>query len=336
MEEIISHDQQYLICMCPYTIISAPLGIVLPSSPLYPMPFEIPLIITDKNSGGQSYGALLKRVHDFFQQQHNYTSKKDKINYYNDITGVYFTLYLPTDKYLLALENSRDLLPPSHSACLLLSISVGRSTAFILEAIREMDKVCEYFSISVYDCNENATWEYDRDTLLEEWCIMNRTLCKIIQTHEYTKYWTLPGKVIETCWNWNYEIKEKEMTGLLPLPCKIYYAPKKHVLNLSTFVVWKIASNTVLPTFVDYVVVAVDGFDHKTVVLFQIKMVQLLQVLAELKLYQPHSEQHSYKLELTHSTPPEQLMRFVLKQKIIAHKYQFVKEEQILDEDHLL
>ena len=55
--------------------------------------------------------------------------------------------------------------------------------------------------------------------------------------------------------------------------------------------------------------------------------------MGELKAYKNLlSQELPIALEVTHNKPPEQLMRFVLKQKIIKEKCQFVKEEQILEE----
>jgi len=292
------------------------------------MPLEIPLIL-EVTHEILPYINLLKIVKDFFHQQRNYTIKADKITYLNETTGVYFSIHLPTDKYFV------NLLPfPSGThISLLFSIPVGRPAAFILEALEEIDKIQARFNTKTYDYQESDVQPYDKASLSNVWYEMNNTLCKIIQSHNYTtQYWTLPGKIIEKCWRWNYDIAAR--TKLLP-SLKIYYSPnsKEYTPSVSPFVVWKMSSKAALPMFVEHVVVAVDGFNN-TIILFKIKMQKLIHKMREFEGYYNISGA-SNSLEILDTTPPEPLMQYVLSKKTINERCQFVKEEQILEEELL-
>jgi len=293
------------------------------------MPLELPLILDDEKYGQYTStskgGEVILSLKNYFQQQPNYNLKGETISYFNDNTGVYFSFHLPNDKHL---EDART--------CVLFSVCVGRSNGFILEALEEVEKFCKLFNASIYDPHEDNTRALDKYALCDMWKEMNKTLCKIITMNQHThKYWTLPTDLMDVCWKWNYEIKETEKRFNLPCP-KIFYCPKPHTqTKLSTFVVWKISCQTILPTFVDYVVVAVDGFDNKTVILFQTKLSKLRPLLTDFMTI----ESMNYPLDvikISNNITSDALMRFVLSQKIIKEKYLYVKEEQILEEESLL
>lgn len=138
------------------------------------MPLEIPLIIEPNQPSWRC--SVLRTVQNFFQLQPNYTIKSDKIHYYNETTGTYFDLHLPDEKYLLSLEGGAVLAP--NRTCVLFSISVGRPTTFILEALEELDKICRHFKLTTYDPKKSSVCAYDKDSLAKLWyvyCLLLRS-----------------------------------------------------------------------------------------------------------------------------------------------------------------
>lgn len=201
------------------------------------MPLEIILVLEVPTENSHSIG-LLQAVKGFFQQKRNYSIKAEKIRYSNETTGVYFNTYLPTDIYPGIEKLAEKYLS------LLLSIPVGRSPAFILEVLEEMKELQTKFNTKMYDQEHGDVCPYDKQGLFDMWylyslsqhlifplltlltrCEMNGTLCNIIQTHQYTtRYWTLPRKLIEKCWHWNYYSKEVlAMSPNLLILCAISY-----------------------------------------------------------------------------------------------------------------
>ncbi len=180
-------------------------------------------------------------IKEFFQHRENYSVNDYQVLYSNEETGVYFTFQFGGGHGPDAA--SSGVLP------VYFSLEYSRSHIFILEAETELSDFIQNFNLSVSDLYlKNAEYvAYNQVDLFRGWTAGSETYYQGIERNRLAAdYPSLPTKLLEQCWHWNYHLKHlqgelgKEI--FIPRVMVVEYQGKLH-----TAVVWTDAGPIALP-----------------------------------------------------------------------------------------